>query len=776
MSGPAAETGGTRGRDSLDLLERCGACRERLRAEREPRLLPCLHSVCRECLQAAPGPDADPAPDGPVVNCPVCKHQCSLKDVVENYFLKDSGTKTAAASQESTQCCTSCEDNAPATSYCVECSEPLCDTCVEAHQRVKYTKDHTVRAIGTGKAKEGERAARCAAHPGELLVFFCNTCDALTCHDCQLGAHKDHQYQFLEDAVKGQRQALATLVKNLGDKHANLQRSTKEVRSCIRQVTDVQKQVQVDVKLAILQIMKELNKRGRVLVSDAQRAMEGQQQKLEQQHRAMTKLQRQQEHVLRFASWALESDNSTALLLSKRLISVQLQHALKMIVDPVEPQGDIKFKWDLNAWTKSAESFGTIVSERSLPPPALSPQPLAASPHGDTTQSPLQATVLSKGQCTPGPLLQPAPGLRIGAEKDQGTPSVPQNGVGGAEGPDCPELSPPHLDPQTAEGPGDAAAELAAVTGVKRSHPSGAQAGPLLRKVPRVSLERLELDLAGAAQPPAFRVFPGTSAKDFSLIVIERGAQPRPPGPVAIKEEQREAPTEDTKPLGLLPDPPRVLGPPGSSAGLGSAPPGSTPGPEISSCRVCCQAGAMVMCGRCEHCYHLDCHLPPLQEVPSPEWRCLLCQDLPAPGEELTAAGEAGPPDKLCPLDQQKCEYVLLELLCHEPCRPLHRLSSSLDGHDAIDLTLIRAKLQEKLSPHYRCPEEFARDVWRMIRQFNRLTEDKADVQSILGLQRFFEARLSAAFGDRKFSSALCLNPVIPLDEAEGSSAPPLGP
>lgn len=53
--------------------------------------------------------------------------------------------------------------------------------------------------------------------------------------------------------------------------------------------------------------------------------------------------------------------------------------------------------------------------------------------------------------------------------------------------------------------------------------------------------------------------------------------------------------------------------------------------------------------------------------------------------------------------------------------------------------------------------------------------QDKADVQSILGLQRFFEARLSAAFGDRKFSSAL-LKPVIPLDEAEGSLPSPAGP
>ncbi|XP_075381865.1 transcription intermediary factor 1-beta isoform X12 [Mycteria americana] len=739
MSGPAVEAAGPAGKrpDSLDLLERCGVCRERLRAEREPRLLPCLHSVCRECLRAAPGPAAAPTPDGPVVDCPICKHQCHLKDVVENYFLRDSGAEAAATSQGSSQCCTSCEDNALATSYCVECSEPLCETCVEAHQRVKYTKDHTVRAADSGKAKEGERAVYCSVHKHEPLVLFCDTCDTLTCRDCQLNAHKDHQYQFLEDAVRNQRKMLATLVKRLGDKHASLQRSTKEVRSFIRQVTDVQKRVQVDVKMAILQIMKELNKRGKVLVSDAQRVTEGQQEKLERQHWAMTKLQRHQEHILRFASWALESDNSTALLLSKKLIYFQLHRALKMIVDPVEPQGDMKFQWDLNAWTKSAESFGTIISEQSLPPPSLSPQPPAASPRGPSpaagvSQGPLQATVMAE---SPGD-------TAAGAELAN---------------------SPPE----------------AAVTGVKRSRPAGGPVNALLRKVPRVSLERLDLDLSGAAQPPVFRVFPGTSAEDFSLIIIERGAQPRPPVTLTIKEEQQEAAigdTQDTKPVGLLPEHPGVLGPSGPSLGLGSAPPGVSPGSGVSCCRVCCQAGAVVMCDCCERCYHLDCHLPALQEVPSPEWRCLLCQGLPPPSEDLADGFEEGPPHKLCHLDQQKCEYVLLELLCHEPCRPLHRLSSSPAGHDAIDLTLIRAKLQEKLTPHYRCPEEFARDVWRMIRQFNRLTEDKADVQSILGLQRFFEARLSAAFGDRKFSSALLLEPAIPLDEAEGSPAPPAGP
>uniref|UniRef100_A0A8B9P020 Tripartite motif containing 28 n=1 Tax=Apteryx owenii TaxID=8824 RepID=A0A8B9P020_APTOW len=647
-------------------------------------------------------PRAHPTASLPaVVDCPICKHQCYLKDIVENYFLRDNGAEAAAADKDSNQCCTSCEDNAPATSYCVECSEPLCETCVEAHQRVKYTKDHTVRAAGGSKAKEGERAVYCAVHKHEPLVLFCDTCDTLTCRDCQLNAHKDHQYQFLEDAVRNQRKMLATLVKRLGDKHASLQRSTKEVRSSIRQVTDVQKRVQVDVKMAILQIMKELNKRGKVLVSDAQKVTEGQQEKLERQHWAMTKLQRHQEHILRFASWALESDNSTALLLSKKLIYFQLHRALKMIVDPVEPQGDMKFQWDLNAWTKSTEDGGQ--------------EPLCPCHRWWWWWG---GGFVSREVSSPLPA---------------GSGWICFWGGGGRGPPKCPRVLEgarvTSLSRRKRLHPPQEEEEFIKELLIKRSRSPEGRVNALLRKVPRVSLERLDLDLSGAAQPPVFRVFPGTSAEDFNLIVIERGMQPGPPGPPAVKEEEQEAAIgdgRDTKPVGLVSERSGVLGASGNSPATGSGPPGALPDPGAACCRVCRQAGAVVMCDRCEHCYHLDCHLPALQEVPSPEWRCLLCQDPPAPREDLATSfpgPEEGAPRKLCPLDQRKCEHVLLELLCHEPCRPLHRLSSSPEGHDAIDLTLIRAKLQEKLSPPYGCPEEFARDVWRMIRQFNKLTE-----------------------------------------------------
>ncbi|KAM9113435.1 transcription intermediary factor 1-beta isoform 3-T3 [Pangshura tecta] len=810
MSGSAAsaEAGGPGGEkrpEVLELLEKCGVCRERLRAEREPRLLPCLHSVCRECLRAEPAAAADGEAannkEGQVVDCPVCKHQCYLKDIVENYFLRDSGTEAATDSRDANQCCTSCDDNAPATSYCVECSEPLCETCVEAHQRVKYTKDHTVRSTGPSKSKEGDRTVYCSVHKHEPLVLFCDTCDTLTCRDCQLNAHKDHQYQFLEDAVRNQRKMLAALVKRLGDKHANLQKSTKEVRTSIRQVTDVQKRVQVDVKMAILQIMKELNKRGKVLVNDAQKVTEGQQEKLERQHWAMTKLQRHQEHILRFASWALESDNNTALLLSKKLIYFQLHRALKMIVDPVEPQGDMKFQWDLNAWTKSAETFGTIVSERSGALQATVPnaqiqranatgpavagggvKQVSGTPQG-VQQVSVQSTIISKGQLAPGALLQPivSPNSQTDCFISEG--STPASSA----------VQP--MDTQE-EGTGDLADSTEAhVSGMKRPRPSD---GNVMRKVPRVSLERLDLDLTADSQPPVFKVFPGSSNEDYNLIVIERGAQQaaaQPPNTILpgaiVKEEQMEAaidyPAEDprdTKPIVLPQDVlaaegcvSRLISPSGSIGSSldvmpGQSQEGAMEATSAAHCRVCRKAGSVVMCNQCEQCYHLDCHLPVLQEIPSQEWKCLLCQELPAPGEEdgtnFSASEDDEGPNKLSPLEQRKCERVLLELLCHEPCRPLHRLSTATEGQDTIDLTLIRARLQEKLSPPYGSSEEFAQDIWRMIKQFNKLTEDKEDVQSIIGLQRFFEAKWSASFGDRKFSSAL-VEP-IPLDEQRSES------
>lgn len=87
---------------------------------------------------------------------------------------------------------------------------------------------------------------------------------------------------------------------------------------------------------------------------------------------------------------------------------------------------------------------------------------------------------------------------------------------------------------------------------------------------------------------------------------------------------------------------PRLASPSGStSSGLevvapeGTSAPAGGPGALDDSatiCRVCQKPGDLVMCNQCEFCFHLDCHLPALQDVPGYEaglrqgaWLCLSC-------------------------------------------------------------------------------------------------------------------------------------------------------
>ena len=83
------------------------------------------------------------------IRCPSCQAEWGITDLVDNQFLaEESNSKEATENTEDTlKRCTGCEpeENSVATSFCSECAEYLCDQCVQAHRRVKVTKDHTIQ-------------------------------------------------------------------------------------------------------------------------------------------------------------------------------------------------------------------------------------------------------------------------------------------------------------------------------------------------------------------------------------------------------------------------------------------------------------------------------------------------------------------------------------------------------------------------------------------------------------------------------------------------------
>uniref|UniRef100_A0A8C1DID5 E3 ubiquitin-protein ligase TRIM33 n=1 Tax=Cyprinus carpio carpio TaxID=630221 RepID=A0A8C1DID5_CYPCA len=372
----------------INLLDTCAVCKQSLQnRDCEPKLLPCLHSFCLKCIPQprrkitvpVQGPHGQDTRVVNVMRCTVCHQEYKQIDMVDNYFVKDTSEATSTSVENSTQVCTSCEDNASAIGFCVECGEWLCKTCIEAHQRVKFTKDHKIRkkeevsseSVGTS----GQRPVFCPVHKQEALKLFCETCDTLTCRDCQLLEHKEHRYQFLEEAFQNQKGIIETFMTKLQEKRNFVEFSASQVQNRIKEVAETHKKVEHEIKIAVFTLINEINKKGKSLLQQLESVTKERSMKLLNQQRDISILAQQVIHVLNFTNWAISNGSSTALLYSKRLITYQLRFIMKARVDPVpQSNGAVRFFCDPTFWAKNVVNLGNLVIEKvphTAPPPQM---------------------------------------------------------------------------------------------------------------------------------------------------------------------------------------------------------------------------------------------------------------------------------------------------------------------------------------------------------------------------------------------------------------------
>nr|XP_046252592.1 E3 ubiquitin-protein ligase TRIM33 isoform X2 [Scatophagus argus] len=389
MSPPSTAPAATPVSTPINLLDTCAVCKQSLQnRDCEPKLLPCLHSFCLKCI---PQPERQisvqvPGPHGQtdthivnVMRCAVCHQDYKQSDIIDNYFVKDTTEATSTSDEKDAQVCTSCEDNAGTIGFCVECGEWLCKTCVEAHQRVKITKDHKIHTKeDAGAAPEsvgtsGQRPVFCPIHKQEPLKLFCETCDTLTCRDCQLLEHKEHRYQFLEEAFQNQKGIIETSVTKLQDKKNYVHYSVSQVQSRLKELNETQKKVEHEIKIAVFTLINEINKKGKSLLQQLESVTKERCMRLVAQHKDTTQLAQQINHVLNFCHWAITTGSSTALLYSKRLILFQLRQLFKARLEPApQANGVVRFFCDPTFWAKNVVNLGNLVIEKP-PPPAQPP-------------------------------------------------------------------------------------------------------------------------------------------------------------------------------------------------------------------------------------------------------------------------------------------------------------------------------------------------------------------------------------------------------------------
>ena len=184
-----------------------------------------MHTFCTECIEKSERDRHQADNISSKVLCPVCRCLTPRSLLADNHFVKPSQDEKALAKPiEVKKICGSCEDEEEeGEQYCIDCAEWLCRECVLAHKRVKLTKTHQLTDSPPETIANGnEDTMMCPLHPTEPLQLFCDSCDTLTCRDCQLQTHRDHRYDYVRDASQREKNMLISAQPSLDQKQKAL--------------------------------------------------------------------------------------------------------------------------------------------------------------------------------------------------------------------------------------------------------------------------------------------------------------------------------------------------------------------------------------------------------------------------------------------------------------------------------------------------------------------------------------------------------------------------
>ena len=231
----------------------CGICHDRYQ---EPKLLPCCHYYCKQCIISL---SSRYQPNQPFP-CPDCREPTLLPgndpDRLPTAFfinrMKELHSRMEKAHGKLEAPCELCP-RGKATAFCRQCVNFICDECVKSHKWMKPFAGHvvsTLEELKQGGVKElsvvDTPAQKCPDHD-EPLKIFCFDCKQLICRDCVIFDHRDHNSEFVKKAAPETR-------KKLAEHLSPLKNLLPDLSTAVNQVRATKQEIQAEGKLVEKQV------------------------------------------------------------------------------------------------------------------------------------------------------------------------------------------------------------------------------------------------------------------------------------------------------------------------------------------------------------------------------------------------------------------------------------------------------------------------------------------------------------------------------------------
>ena len=353
----------------------CGIC---LGTYTNPRVLPCFHVFCTDCLKKS----IEKSRDKNNLTCPNCRRSIPLppKGIeglqtafhIDHLFeIRD--TLVKAKETEKTKC-QKCEESI-ATGYCRDCSQFVCDNCTKIHKMwKKELSDHKITTMAEIQREAAnlvppkKKAINCPKHPEEKLKIFCETCQELACFYCTIRYHQSHQHDTVSDVFPKHKEAIEGELKPVKEHLKKLTQAARAFEKRETEITEKRMEVEAEIHKRIDRLCQLLQQRKTELLTQLDQVTQQKMKRLVTQREELELRQAQVQNCIDYVEGSLKTGSQEEILALKASTLKQLQVlTTDLKADTVEPQESAILRLVMDNLEHTCKGLG-VVEEGELRP------------------------------------------------------------------------------------------------------------------------------------------------------------------------------------------------------------------------------------------------------------------------------------------------------------------------------------------------------------------------------------------------------------------------
>ncbi len=366
-----AEGKETRSLKELEDEITCSICKEHYS---DPKVLPCLHYYCKQCIfrliRRLPKEDK--------LHCPECREETPLTeqgvDQLKTAFFINRlkamvSTLEKAFGKVEIKCETCTGSEGQSKAFCRQCAAFVCDECVKLHHKMKTLNTHEITPLdqlNQGKLKDiilESPIAACQVHD-EPLIIFCFDCDTLICQHCTVKHHRDHNFEFSRVAAGDIKTRIMQQLRPLTEEMCSISKALEDIQDVKKEVEAQGKSVNHAIQASFQELHKILDQHEKKLVEEAQERTEKKMDTLLVQEKDLSLAKSEIHSIVDYTEQCMKHSTDNEVMITHKEVSKKIEEKIQNFSDSKstkEPQVEP----DLGIHVECADALQRLCQNRA---------------------------------------------------------------------------------------------------------------------------------------------------------------------------------------------------------------------------------------------------------------------------------------------------------------------------------------------------------------------------------------------------------------------------